>query len=187
MERRAATARLKALDAVSSLLLKDRKNDRALALVLGSFVDSVLEANIKARLRDTEHSADLFGERGPLGSFYWKIQIARMLGLITKDEARELDLIRKVRNHFAHKLHGGTFSEAPVRQLCAEFAVFRRNLPASKHGHPRERQAFFLTALLFGTVLELMVPRVRVVSATKRESINEMMNIVNAIDDSDPT
>jgi len=53
----------------------------------------------------------------PLGTFSARIKTARALGLITEDERHDLDILRDLRNAFAHEV-GANFAERSVRDQC---------------------------------------------------------------------
>lgn len=76
------------------------------AAVLGA---AVLERELRRfhlmRLVNSDKiSRKLFGKHGPLGAFGSQIDLAYGLGYITKDVRYDLDLIRDIRNTFAHNL-----------------------------------------------------------------------------------
>ena len=48
-----------------------------------------------------------------------KIALAAALGLISERERRECDLLRRIRNKFAHSVHP-SFDDEDVENLCAE-------------------------------------------------------------------
>jgi mannitol operon repressor len=57
------------------------------------------------------------GVSAPLGTLSARILMAFGLRLIDEKEYRNLQIIRKIRNHFAHNLHA-SFIEAKVIDLC---------------------------------------------------------------------
>jgi len=79
------------------------ESDRACAVLAGALLDSLLEHLLrKAMVPDS--SQELFRAQGPLGSFAAKIDLALALGLISHEDHRELTLVRRIRNDFAHYL-----------------------------------------------------------------------------------
>ncbi|MVA91636.1 hypothetical protein GOZ80_06325 [Agrobacterium vitis] len=82
----------------------DSGSDRGIALVYVSYFDYLLEEMIKSFLC-TDAPKEIFeGSNSPLSSFSSRISMALALGLIDKDEARFLNLTRRIRNDFAHGL-----------------------------------------------------------------------------------
>jgi hypothetical protein len=96
-------------------------SDRARAVLLGSLVEDHLERLIASKMRDDLNSPDrkrLFEYDGVVSSFSSKIIIAyamKFIGPITKFD---LDLIRTLRNAFAHSRISFDFEAPEVRAVC---------------------------------------------------------------------
>src|SRR4051812_31186366 len=56
----------------------------------------------------------------PMGNFSSRIDSCAALGLIDDFEYAECHLIRKIRNAFAHSLHGLRFNDPLVSKLCVK-------------------------------------------------------------------
>lgn len=97
-------------------------NDRACAVMLGSIVDSSLEAFAAAKLRKDLTADDrrlLFDSAGsPLGTFSSRILIAHAFNLIGPETQNDLGLIRLIRNEFAHSRKSFDFSESTLKPIC---------------------------------------------------------------------
>ena len=63
---------------------------------------------------------DLFSPDRPLGSFSAKILLAYRLGLIDRNIESLLQMIRKMRNEFAHSLETASLSDGPARSRTVE-------------------------------------------------------------------
>ncbi|WFU71445.1 hypothetical protein [Bradyrhizobium sp. CB2312] len=75
------------------------------ALIGALAVEHELELSIKARLRrisQNEWEAILSDKDGPLGTFDRKIKFANYLGILDSSMRANLDVIRNIRNKFAH-------------------------------------------------------------------------------------
>lgn len=99
-----------------------RESDRGVILVGAAMLDRRLEQAIVARLRDdAKLAAELMGTDRAAGSFGSRIKLAYLLGLLTAEERRELDLIRRIRNKAAHVAGAATFNlfENQVRELTS--------------------------------------------------------------------
>jgi hypothetical protein len=75
------------------------------AIIGALTVEQELEVSIKSRLRrisQTEWEAILSDKEGPLGTFDRKIKFASYLGILDADMRCNLDIIRNIRNRFAH-------------------------------------------------------------------------------------
>ena len=76
------------------------------SVVLGAErINVALEALIKSSLLPSSHKTDiLFTSDGALASFSRKIEMAYRLGLVDLPFKQALDLVRKLRNDFAHAI-----------------------------------------------------------------------------------
>jgi mannitol operon repressor len=94
--------------------------DRGAALVGAALVDNRLETLPRAHLDSNPVSEVLLtgGATAVLGSFSARIKMCYALGLITNFEYEECEIVRKVRNAFAHKLHGLSFTDQQVTSWC---------------------------------------------------------------------
>jgi len=99
------------------------ETDRAAAVLAASFLEKQLEDCLKLFLVDDRSIEELFNGYGPLSSFSAKISIAFALGLISDDMKRDLTLMRKIRNHFAHHPSEISFGTSPARDLCANLSM----------------------------------------------------------------
>lgn len=98
----------------------NKETERGAALAAATILDDQLGKIIEAFLIPNKGSqALLSGFNAPLGSFSARIATAFGLGLISEAEYRECELIRKVRNEFAHQIKV-SFATEKVVSLCAQ-------------------------------------------------------------------
>lgn len=110
----------KALADFHQLFNLEEKDERSIALIGGTFCEMALEHVLKGFLPDNEKDVHkLFEFNQPLGSFSNKITMAFCLGIIDRLIRRDLDLIRKIRNKFAHDLYA-SFSDHQIKQWSCE-------------------------------------------------------------------
>ncbi|MFQ5804440.1 MAG: MltR family transcriptional regulator [Candidatus Methylomirabilales bacterium] len=83
--------------------------DRELANLLKAFFIS-----------ETTLANELLKGFGPLATFDARIEAAFALGLISELERRRLELIRRIRNDFAHVPEDVSFETAQIRDRCME-------------------------------------------------------------------
>lgn len=78
--------------------------DRAAAIIEVTSLEAALENAIKTKLipLNKDDYRELFAPEGPLGTFATKIKLAYALGLYGKHTRKDLDIIRWIRNAFAH-------------------------------------------------------------------------------------
>lgn len=95
----------------------NKETDRACVILSAAILENALEKLLKAFFILTESSHDdLFdGPIAPLGSFWAKTKIAYRLGLIDTGLSHDLDVIRKIRNDFAHNITECKFDNASVQ------------------------------------------------------------------------
>jgi len=99
-----------------------RETDRGLALVGAALIDEKLRDTLESFFCEgTSASKLLDGGYAPIGTFSARIQLCYSLGLIDEQEYREISLVRKVRNEFAHSKHGISFQTERIRGFCATF------------------------------------------------------------------
>ena len=91
-------------------------SDRAVAVVCTAIVENRLTALLKAAMRDdAKVHEELFRPSGPVGSLSAKIKLAYLLGLMQEDLYRDLLLVTKIRNDFAHSVKITSFEDASVK------------------------------------------------------------------------
>ena len=99
------------------------ESDRGAALVGCSVLEESLEQLLRSRMSgaaDTKHIDGLFSGYGPLATFAAKSSLCYALGFIDEAVFRDLEIIRRIRNRFAHD-HASSefFDSATFQQLCA--------------------------------------------------------------------
>lgn len=96
------------------------ESDRGLALVGASVIEDKLGSTVRSFFADCKAVPKLLDDaNAPLGTFSSQISACLALGLIDQFEYDEITLIRKVRNEFAHGLHGTTFKSESIAGLCS--------------------------------------------------------------------
>jgi hypothetical protein len=94
-------------------------NDRVTAIVSGSHVENALGSALKARMRPLNISEEneLFGIGSPLGTFANKIKIGYGLRLFELATKNDLNIIRKIRNAFAHARDSVNFTRRKFKNV----------------------------------------------------------------------
>jgi len=92
---------------------------RGVVLVWSSIIDDMLYKMLSAHF--IELNKDLtdktFGPNGPAGSFSNRTKLCFALGLIKKDEMKVIDMVRDIRNDFAHDI-SIDLNKAPLADKC---------------------------------------------------------------------
>lgn len=128
------------------------ETDRGAALVGAALIDLRLSETLRAFMVSASAASDLLdGGTAALGTFSSRIKATFALGLIDGHERRECDLIRKVRNEFAHRPHGVAFDDPKIASLCE---ALQSDLPGGRDAHRGGFRFMFINATIV-TVLRL--------------------------------
>jgi DNA-binding MltR family transcriptional regulator len=100
------------------------ESDRGCALVSAAYLDSSLEQALRAKLWNDQHCVKkavepLFDQMGPLSSFSAKIKLVYAMQLITAEQFKILEIVRRIRNQFAHSFDEASFTSPDILQLVA--------------------------------------------------------------------
>jgi hypothetical protein len=101
-------------------------SDRATVVMFGALVETHLERLLISKMRDDLNSKDkrqLFEYEGALGTFSAKIIVAYALKLIGPISRFDLDLVRFLRNEFAHSRVPFDFKTPEVRVVCEQLKI----------------------------------------------------------------
>jgi DNA-binding MltR family transcriptional regulator len=99
-----------------------KESDRGVVLVSASFLEEALEALLRARFsvrhpKSKSSINPLFDTFGPLSSFSAKLKISYATDLIAEWMYRDLEIVKKLRNNFAHSVGVARFDLPEVVQL----------------------------------------------------------------------
>ena len=111
------------LDSLNSISTLD---DRSAALVAFSHLESALQravVNELPRCDDKNVYNKLFNNSGPLSSFYNQMWFGRALGMFGPKTCNDLNVLRKIRNGFAHEWEFDTFEVDPIRDICKNITL----------------------------------------------------------------
>lgn len=115
----------------------EKQNDRGVAIVCASMVEDRLRWLIETTLIEGLSSNKrnwLFTGVGPMASFVAKREMALALGLISEGVSKELALIARIRNRFAHNFRRVRFSDPEISQLCSQLEAL--NAPIHEKNEP---------------------------------------------------
>ncbi len=99
-----------------------KETDRAAVILSAAMLEQSLETLLRAYLVPVSGSDDsLFdGAYAPVSSFSAKIDLAYRVGVISTTFCRDLHLIRRIRNEFAHNIEQCSFANAAVKSRMVE-------------------------------------------------------------------
>lgn len=97
-----------------------KETDRGASILAASMLDQKLKTILEEYLIDCKSTKQLLdGFNAPLGTFSSRQHLAYSLGLISEYEYNDCEIIRKLRNEFAHKFElDFSFMDNKVASLC---------------------------------------------------------------------
>lgn len=93
-----------------------------------AYVENHLGLYIKSRMTDHSIAERLFASEGALSTFSQRIDLAQAFGLLTEVQCRDLHLIKKIRNHFAHHPMHASFEVSPVCDWATNLVASRKKI-----------------------------------------------------------
>lgn len=129
------------LCADAARLVSDLENetDRGVALLAVAFLDDVLDLLLRASfVNDSEAVNRLIGPGRPLESFGSRAHVGYCIGLLGADVYNDINLIREIRNDFAHR-QPTNFEEGDIRAKCNKLRCVAPMLQEIESCTARER------------------------------------------------
>jgi hypothetical protein len=108
------------------------ESERGAVLISCAYLDDLLHKTLAAYFMHPPEAKKLLeGFNAPLGTFSSRTTAAFCCGLITADEFKEINILRTIRNKFAHSM-SASFTDQSISDLCANlsFAVPMKTTPA---------------------------------------------------------
>lgn len=101
------------------------ESDRGAALVAAEILSEELAKLIKSKMVNHKKLIkDAFNFQGALGSFSGRIDHAFLLGLLPNVVRQDLNLLRAIRNEFAHSTAAKTFETHSIKSRCMELNYY---------------------------------------------------------------
>ena len=102
----------------------DKESDRGCALVATAILDEKLKELLSALfIRDCKLQNEMLSGVGPLSSFAAKAKLSYLLGIVTKDEYKNIKLVKKIRNIFAHDPDDIHFDDDRIHDICSNLTM----------------------------------------------------------------
>ena len=139
----------------------NRESPRGKVLISTGYLEQMLKEILSSFLMKDKIVDELFeGGNAPLGTFSARAKLAYTLGLISELEFHDIDLIRRIRNDFAHDMKA-SFLNAGVKSRCSHL---KHKVPDTAGKITADQQfTSAATSLLLG-----LVNRAAYVSKTRR-------------------
>jgi hypothetical protein len=137
--------------------------DYAITLICQTFVERALEIAILAYLAPDDEEANKrifnYDHRGPISDFSAKIKMGYVLGIFGKTTRSDLDLIREIRNAFAHSLQPISYKTKEVTDMCDRLAI-QSMVRITVAGHtPTARQRYISATTILAGRLKTAIER----------------------------
>ncbi|MEP7128691.1 MAG: MltR family transcriptional regulator [Chitinophagales bacterium] len=131
-----------ALLSFHNLFNLEQKDERAIAIIGGTFLEMALERLLRAFFPEEENEVNkLFEFNQPLGNLSSKINLSYCLGLIDKLIKEDLDVVRKVRNKFAHDLYA-SFKDEQIKSWSKQLKFHKISMMMQPPEGASELQIF---------------------------------------------
>ena len=145
---------METIDADGFLSEFQRESDRSAAILAAAFLDEALGRILKKSMIANKKLTDkLLGPVGPLGSFGSRILICYLLGRISDEEYRDLEVVRKIRNDFAHKMHGMSFETEGIKGRCSNLILANKVTTFKQFEKAGARERFNFSIVLLMALL----------------------------------
>lgn len=102
-----------------SEILED-ESDRGCALLATAYLENELENALRARLINDKGACDSVFTKGALSNFAPKINMAYLLGIISKRQKENIHLIKDIRNIFGHSYDKIEFNSNQIKDKCTK-------------------------------------------------------------------
>jgi len=107
----------------------NRESPRGKVLISCGYIEELLKEVIAAFLIRGKPKDDLLGGgSAPLGSLWARTRMCFCLGLLSEQEYHDLEIIRGIRNDFAHQVDT-TFEMQSIKDRCANLKLKMPNAP----------------------------------------------------------
>jgi DNA-binding MltR family transcriptional regulator len=106
------------------------ESSRALPIVAFSYIDEKLATLMRGHMNPGVSGGldSLFNSFGPLSTASARIKMAAALNWLSPMTYRHLEILRKIRNAFAHRPFLNSFDESPVRDYLGQFEPAEKSL-----------------------------------------------------------
>lgn len=101
------------------------ESERGAAILASVWIEYLLERKLRAHFTkgNSETRRKLFDLNGPFSAFSSKILVAHSLDWIDSSTCDDINLIRKIRNKFAHEAHGIDLDCPEIRELVGRLKI----------------------------------------------------------------
>lgn len=107
------------------LSLVGTHDDSSMVLALATFVEDTLGRLLLAYFRNCKATKELVeGFNAPLGTLGSRTKAAYAFGLLTKEQYQDIEILRKVRNQFAHNWEGVALTRTDIQSMIGQLSGY---------------------------------------------------------------
>lgn len=101
------------------------QDERAMVLALATFIEDTLGRLLLAYFRNCKATRELVeGFSAPLGTLGSRIKVAYAVGLVTEEQFKDMEILRKVRNQFAHNWEGVSLERNDIAAMVGQLSGY---------------------------------------------------------------
>lgn len=158
-------------------------SDRSAAIILAARVELELEKSIIGSLprSDKETVEKLTTVGGPLNGFFAKIHLGYAMGLYSIRRRDELDVVRRIRNCFAHSAKAVTFDTKQVAEECYKLDKNLKKLKGLSNRDKYTRACEFLSGIMLVHTVIQTVSELRNKFPNAREIDEEAADTIDKV------
>lgn len=131
------------------------ETDRAMVVLAVAFTDAQLEELLRSFFIDDQEIEKIFSIKGGAQwSLVQKARVAYLLGLISANDFEDIKTLSKIRNIFAHDLHGTLLESPDITKLAVKLHYPLRQ---SEQFRKRNREKIAFTAAMLAIRLKANV------------------------------
>lgn len=120
-----------------------QQDDYAMVLSVATYIEETLGRLLLAYFRDCKATCELIdGFNAPLGTLSSRIKAGYAFGLVTEEQFKDMEILRKIRNRHAHNWEGISLSEPDIKALIGQLSGYTVDHQPIKGG---ERERLFET------------------------------------------
>lgn len=114
------------LDSLNRFMrLVGKQDERAMVLSLATFIEDALGRLLLAYFRDCKATRELVeGFSAPLGTLGSRIKVVYAVGLVTEEQFKDMEILRKVRNQFAHNWEGVSLERNDIAAMVGQLSGY---------------------------------------------------------------
>ncbi|AOK00718.1 MltR family transcriptional regulator [Burkholderia vietnamiensis] len=153
-----------------------KQDERAMVLSLAAFIEDTLGRLLLAYLRNCKATRDLIeGFNAPLGTLSSRIKAVYAFGLATEEQFKDMEILRKIRNHFAHDWEGVSLQRNDIASMIGQLSGYTFDGKSPETGG-RERLLATMTSCC--VELHLFQARIEANKHVKAPDVSHRLSVV---------